>query len=33
MTMKESVRLAAIADLHCPRTPPDRWQAVFSHIT
>ena len=33
MTMKESVRLAAIADLHCPRTPPGKWQSVFARVT
>jgi Icc-related predicted phosphoesterase len=33
MTTKHSMRLAAIADLHCPRTPPEVWQSVFSHAT
>jgi Icc-related predicted phosphoesterase len=33
MTMKERIRLAAIADLHCPRTPPDLWQSVFARVT
>jgi Icc-related predicted phosphoesterase len=28
---KESVRLAAVGDLHCPRTSPDILHALFSH--
>jgi Icc-related predicted phosphoesterase len=31
--MTQCIRLAAIADLHCPRTPPDIWQSVFSRVT
>ena len=31
-TPKERVRLAAIGDLHCPRTSPETWRVVFSHV-
>ena len=31
--MTERLRLAAIADLHCPRTPPEFWQSVFSRVS
>ena len=30
---KELVRLAAIGDLHCPKTPPDTLQHLFSQVT
>jgi len=31
--MTERLRLAAIADLHCPRTSPEFWQSVFSRVS
>jgi Icc-related predicted phosphoesterase len=30
---KELVRLAAIGDLHCPKTPPDTLQQLFVQVT